>query len=209
LSFNAAISNLGVEELKLYRNKFTWINKQESPMLKRLDWFFASSFWITNYSGSSVQTLSRDISDHNLCLITISTDIPKAMIFRFENYSLLHEDFMQVMDFGWGIPNNEQDKAKRVGAKFKALRKVRRQWHSQISNLTKTIENSKTIISFPDILEESRDLSLEEWNFRNLLQDHLAKLLKQQRVYWKQRGRIKWATLGDENTKFFHGHSKS
>jgi hypothetical protein len=185
LSFNAAISNLGVEELKLYGNKFTWINKQESPMLERLDWFFASSSWITNYSGSSVQTLSRDISDHNPCLITISTDIPKAMIFRFENYSLLHEDFMQVMDFGWGIPNNEQGKAKRVGAKFKALRKVRRQWHSQISNLTKTIENSKTIISFPNILEESRDLSLEEWNFRNLLQDHLAKLLEQQRVYWK------------------------
>jgi hypothetical protein len=54
------------------------------------------------------------------------------------------------------------------------------------------------------ILEESRDLSLEEWNFRNLLQDHSAKLLEQQRVYWKQRGRIKWATVGDENTNFFH-----
>jgi DNA-directed RNA polymerase sigma subunit (sigma70/sigma32) len=126
------------------------------------------------------------------------------MIFIFENFWLLHEDFMQVMEFGWGIPNNEQDKAKRVGAKFKALRKVLRQWQSQILNLGKTIENSKTIISFLDILEKSHDLSLEEWNFRVLLQEHLAKLLEQQRVYWKQRGRIKWATLGDESTNFFH-----
>jgi hypothetical protein len=26
-------------------------------------------------------------------------------------------------------------------------------------------------------------------------------LLKQQRIYWKQRGKIKWDTLGDENTQ--------
>jgi hypothetical protein len=32
----------------------------------------------------------------------------------------------------------------------------------------------------------------------------MVNLLEQQRVYWKQRDRIKWATLGNENTKFFH-----
>jgi hypothetical protein len=26
-------------------------------------------------------------------------------------------------------------------------------------------------------------------------------------VYWKQRGNIKWAKLGDENTKFFHANA--
>jgi hypothetical protein len=33
---------------------------------------------------------------------------------------------------------------------------------------------------------------------------HLATLLKQQLAYWKQRGKIKWVTLGDENSRFFH-----
>jgi hypothetical protein len=37
MSFNEAISNLGVGELKLYGNRFTWTNKQESPLLERLD----------------------------------------------------------------------------------------------------------------------------------------------------------------------------
>jgi hypothetical protein len=59
-------------------NKFTWTNKQVSPLLERLDWFFASTSWITNYLGSFASTLSRDVSDHSPCLISFSTDIPKA-----------------------------------------------------------------------------------------------------------------------------------
>jgi hypothetical protein len=53
-------------------------------------------------------------------------------------------------------------------------------------------------------LEEHRDLSLEEWNFRLIVQRNIAALLEQQIIYWKQRGNIKRATLGDKNTKFFH-----
>jgi hypothetical protein len=43
LAFISAIGSLGVEELKLYGNKFTWTNKQQSPLLERLDWFFSSA----------------------------------------------------------------------------------------------------------------------------------------------------------------------
>jgi hypothetical protein len=32
----------------------------------------------------------------------------------------------------------------------------------------------------------------------------MCSLLKKQNIYWKQRGKIKWVKLGDENTKFFH-----
>jgi hypothetical protein len=34
LQFNAAMSNLRLEELKLIGNKFTWTNKQVSPLLE-------------------------------------------------------------------------------------------------------------------------------------------------------------------------------
>jgi hypothetical protein len=41
------------------------------------------------------------------------------------------------------------------------------------------------VIGFLDTLEEFRDLSLEDWNFRPIVQDNLARLHEQQRVYWK------------------------
>jgi hypothetical protein len=72
------------------------------------------------------------------------------------------------------------------------------------------IDNNKGIISFLDSLEETRDLSLEEWNFRKMIQEHLERLLEQQRVYWQQRGRIKWATLGmktPKNSCYSHNQS--
>jgi hypothetical protein len=31
--------------------------------------------------------------------------------------------------------------------------------------------------------------------------------VQQQKTYWKQRGHIKWVTLGDASTKFFHAHA--
>jgi hypothetical protein len=70
------------------------------------------------------------------------------------------------------------------------------------------------MIGFLNKIEEFCDLSLEEWNFRKIVQDNLANLLEQQRVYWRQRGTNMWATLGDENTKKIHAnatikHSKS
>jgi exonuclease III len=76
LNFNAAISALGLEELKLNGNKFTWTNKQSSPLLERLDWFFASVAWLTTYPSSYVSILPREVSDHSPCLISINTNIP-------------------------------------------------------------------------------------------------------------------------------------
>jgi hypothetical protein len=69
---------------------------------------------MTNYPGSSVTTLSRDISDHMSCLVSITTDVPKAKVFRFENYWLLHDDFMQVMNLGWNICVVQNAKANKL-----------------------------------------------------------------------------------------------
>jgi hypothetical protein len=39
MAFNETISKLGIIELPLSRQKFTWSNKQQHPLLERLDWF--------------------------------------------------------------------------------------------------------------------------------------------------------------------------
>jgi hypothetical protein len=148
-----------------------------------------------------------ETSDHVPCLISVSTDIPKSHTFRFENFWMQRDDFLEQVARGWDIDTSDLDAAKSITAKFKNLRRVLNEWKKSISNLKQNISNVKLILSLLNFMEESRDLSLVEWNFKTLLENKLISLLQQQKAYWKQRGKIKWATLGDAPTKFFHAQA--
>jgi hypothetical protein len=73
------------------------------------------------------------------------------------------------------------------------------------------VRNIKLLIEFIDNIEEHRDLSIEEWNFRDIMQQKVAELLNIQKTYWKQRASIKWITEGDICSCFFSCtcHSKT
>jgi hypothetical protein len=61
---------------------------------------------------------------------------------------------MQVLNHVWSIPVQVSDKAKKLDAKFKNLRRVLRSWHQQLSNLTATIRNNKVLLFFVGTVEE-------------------------------------------------------
>jgi exonuclease III len=207
MAFNETISFLGLVELPLRGCKYTWTNKHQSPLLERLDWFFVSNAWTSSMPNTFASRLTRDISDHTPCIISASTNMPKPSIFRFENYWLEHDEFLDILTQGWNLPVAHRDSAKSLTAKFKNLRKVFKAWKSQLLNLARAIANTKDLIQFLDLLEEFRDLSLEEWNFRAIISLHLQNLLHQQKIYWKQRGTISWVKFGDECTAFFHANA--
>lgn len=128
-------------------------------------------------------------------------------VFRFENYCLLNEQFSEIVSTCWSSTVQHADKAKNLTAKFKMLRKKIREWQSERLGLKTLISNCRSVIHFLEVIGDFRDLSVEEWNFKEILKDHLLGLLEQERLYWKQRGAIKWVKLGDTGTKFFHAHA--
>jgi hypothetical protein len=148
-----------------------------------------------------------ETSDHTPCVISISTVIPKKSIFRFENYWMEHQDFLPLVQHAWSAPTFETDAAKIITGKFKNLRKVLKDWQRNLSSLKVAIHNVTLVLTFFLFLEEFRDLSVPEWNFKKILEQKLTSLLRQQHTYWKQRGSIKWVTLGDASTKFFHANA--
>jgi endonuclease/exonuclease/phosphatase family metal-dependent hydrolase len=86
LGFNDAINKLGLVKVPLSGQAYTWSNKQQNPLLERLDWFFISQAWSLEFPGTKVKALARGVSDHVPCLVTIKTDVPKPRMLRFENY---------------------------------------------------------------------------------------------------------------------------
>lgn len=202
LTFNDAISSLALVEIPLKGRKFTWSNMQHAPLLEKLDWFFTSESWTLNYPNTFALPLAKPISDHTPCVIKVGTKIPKSHIFRFENFWLKHHDFKDTVKQIWDQNIPEVDSAKRLSTKFKRLRKGLKIWSKKIPQLATTIQDTNSVISFFDTLEEFRDLADHERAARILLKEHLMQLLDSQQVYWKQRATIRWIARGDTNAKF-------
>lgn len=79
-----------------------------------------------------------------------------------------------------------------------------KRWSKNLSKPNKLIYNSNWVLLLVDGLEEQRPLSTLEKRFRKLVKAHLADLLESKRLYWRQRSALRWVSLGDENTHFFH-----
>jgi hypothetical protein len=90
---------------------------------------------------------------------------------------------MTILQNSWSEGTVSLDSAKSISAKFKNLMKALKTWKAGLPNLAAAISKSKELVQFLDVLEEARDLTVEEWNFRNIINNHLRKLLHQQMKY--------------------------
>ena len=99
-----------------------------------------------SYPDSIALPLARPISDHLPCLIKVGTSIPKAKVFRFENFWLEHNDFKDVVQRIWNQNVNEQDSTERITKKFKKLGKGLKIWFKIFSNLAATIKACNEVI---------------------------------------------------------------
>ena len=84
MTFNNIIVNLDLVEIPLKGRAFTWSNKQDQPLLKKLDWIFTSSHWTTVHPSTMAIPLAKISSDHVPIKIQIDSNIPRSQIFRFE-----------------------------------------------------------------------------------------------------------------------------
>jgi hypothetical protein len=146
LLFNDAIGHLGLIELPLKGRKFTWSNMQMDPLLEQLDWFFTSPSCTVDYPNTEVLPLAKITSDHIPCKISISTRIPKANIFRFENFWAKHEDFVDTVCSSWTSNRKETTTVKQISKNLIRLRSDLKEWSRNLSKLGQLIRNCNMVI---------------------------------------------------------------
>jgi hypothetical protein len=183
LVFNNIISHLGLVELSIKGRSYTLSNMQEVPLLQQIDWFFTSVAWTSIFPFSLFLPLARITSDHLPCRVHIGTNVPKANIFRFENYWSNHPGCIEHIECAWASHSNPGNSAHIVSAKFKNLRRILKHWSKGISNLSKLIANCNMTIAFFDKLEELRSLYPQEYIFKKIINVHISNLLRMQNQY--------------------------
>jgi hypothetical protein len=78
--------------------------------------------------------------DHLPCVNSCGTKIPRAKLFRIENYWLQHSAFPNIAKNAWNIPVSFTNSAKRINAKFKNVRRALKIWSKNLPCLKKQIE---------------------------------------------------------------------
>jgi hypothetical protein len=204
LLFNSIIQHLDLEEIPLKGRAFSWSNMQLDPLLEKLDWIFTSSEWTSTYPDTMAIPLAKLSSDHIPIQVKIGNAITRANIFRFEEFWLDIDGFGELVASNWLNKGLYRNLAQDIVARFKNLRQAIKKWSRNLSQLNKIITNCCYVTAVFDGLEDQRPLSIIENNFRAALKKHTLNLLEAQRKYWRKRANIRWAKLGDENTKFFH-----
>jgi hypothetical protein len=187
LLFNDIIGHLGLLELPLKGRAYTWSNMQAVPLLEQLDWFFTSANWIVDYPNSMVLPLAKTGSDHIPCVVTIGTDIPKAKIFRFENYWINMQGFFDCVKKSWEKGSNKSYSSAIVADKLKSLRYDLKHWYTSLAKIKMIIQKCNRVILILDTLEEQRPLFRAEFNFRSIVKLHLDDLLLAECNYWRKR----------------------
>ena len=127
--------------------------------------------------------LARMGSDHIPIHIKIGTDIPKASLFRFDNCWLEFEGFNEVISECWNSAPYKSVAALMINSRLKNARHGLKKWSRDLSNLNKIIDNCSFIRSLLDGIEEQRELSIIEKNFKTILMEHTRKLLEAKRIY--------------------------
>jgi hypothetical protein len=98
--------------------------------------------------------LSKPASDHVPCVVNIDTIIPKAKIFRFENYWVDMPGFMECVQKSWCKQSRKKSSAAVLAEKFKNLRYDLKKWKLGISKLKLLIQKCNQVILLLDDLED-------------------------------------------------------
>ena len=69
LLFNVIIETLNLRELEMMGRKYTWANYVEVPTFEKLDRILVTTEWEQKFPLTSIQALTREISDHTPLLL--------------------------------------------------------------------------------------------------------------------------------------------
>lgn len=114
---------------------------QDNPLLEKLDWIFTSAEWTSKYPNTMATPMAKLSFDHVPINIQVDSKIPKCHMFRFDEFWLDFEGFIDTITSHLNNCTYFADPAKNIVDRFKSIRKGLKAWSRKLSQLNKTIEN--------------------------------------------------------------------
>jgi hypothetical protein len=200
-TFRQFLDDMELQELHLKGRRCTWSNERECPTLVRLDRVFVSEDWVSDFPDHDLSALASECSDHTPLLLRTDCSLPHLKRFRFENYWVKCDGYLQVVEEAWNAPlpwsNTDIDA-------FRCLDFKLRNTAKNIGSVRLQLAIAKEIVFRLDSAQDSRSLAPHELALRRKAKLCSLGLASLQRTMVRQRARISYLAEGDANTRFFH-----
>ena len=188
---------------------FTWSNEREHLTLERLDRVFVSDDWATDFPDHDLSVMASEYSDHAPLLLRTDCVLPHLKRFRFENYWLRCDGYLQVVEEAWNAPlpwsASEVDAFRCLDNKLRHIAKALKSWSAKhVGYVRLQLAIAKEIVYRLDLAQDSRILAPCELNLCRKAKLCSLGLASLQRTLLRQRARITYLADGDANTRFFH-----
>lgn len=207
--FQDVVRYCSLFDLVYHGPKFTWCNKRgEGLICKKLDRFLVNNKWLQQYPQSYCVFDSGGCSDHSRGRLNLSSDVERGRRpFKFSNVIADLPQFQELVGEYWRNTvtlYNSTSTLFRFGKKLKGLKPLLRSLGKQnladISQRTKDvheelcIKQAETLAApTPHAIEAEKEL-YKKWHFLSELEEG----------FLKQRAKLHWLSVGDQNNKYFH-----
>lgn len=206
IEFHDTILDLEMADLRYQGSCYTWTNSSPSnPTTKKLDRALVNCQWLQSYPNSVASFLPFEFSDHSPCLIDLSCPLPSSGTkpFKFFNFLTNHPTFVDTVETAWNQCGNRAKDLCVLAYKLKHLKRALKTLNKEsFSDISKKV--SVTNILLKDVQAKLlEDPSTENFEAEKELHHHWNFLQGIEESFFKQKSRIKWLHLGDQNTLFF------
>ena len=147
------------------------------------------------------------MSNHAPILLTASTNVPRPVVFRFNNHWIHHHEFNSIVQSAWESVATSQPSLSQSAKLCLCLKRSRadlKAWSKQLRQPDQVLANCNLVVGMMDALEEQRPLSHAEFTLRTLVRESAARQSTMIAAYWRERGKVKRCCLSDENTAYHH-----
>lgn len=204
-AFSAALADVGLADLGFEGYPYTWSNNRRAPRTVRcrLDRVCADAAAIERFPNNYVEHIEHPGSDHLPILLhldrqTLTREAPRKRPFRFESVWARKNECSEIVCSVWE-GNNGGTPAVQMIFKGEECSARLVQW-CKATNPARQIEKVRK-----KLMEIRGGVQSETARSEILkLTAELETLLRDQEMYWQQRGKAEWLKAGDKNTSFFH-----